>query len=150
MVPDPPVPSLLSPPTRPSTSRQLPRSIAIVGGGYIAVEFAGIFNGLGVETTLLYRGAKILRGFDEDLREGLTHELSKRGIDVRCAIEVASIERGSSNHTLTLTDGNTLHVDQVMFATGRSPNTSGVGLELAGVATGEGRDSGRQAVAHLG
>jgi glutathione reductase (NADPH) len=117
--------------------KELPRSIAIVGGGYIAVEFAGIFNGLGVETTLLYRGPKILRGFDEDLREGLTHELCKRGIDVRCAIEVASIKSGSPHRTLTLTDGNTLNVDQVMFATGRSPNTSGIGLELAGVATGE-------------
>ena len=62
---------------------ELPASIVIVGGGYIAVEFAGIFDGLGVETTLLYRGEKILRGFDEDLRDDLTPELFKRGIDVR-------------------------------------------------------------------
>ena len=72
----------------------LPKSILIVGGGYIAVEFAGIFNGLGVETTLLYRGPKILRGFDEELRDHLTEELFKRGIDVVCNAEIAAIEKG--------------------------------------------------------
>jgi glutathione reductase (NADPH) len=117
--------------------KELPRSIAIVGGGYIALEFAGIFHGLGVETTLLYRGPKILRGFDEDLRDGLMHELSKRGIEVRCTTDVISIGGNSSHYTLGLTDGGTLDVDKVMFATGRRPNTSGMGLELAGVATGE-------------
>ena len=72
----------------------LPNSILIVGGGYIAVEFAGIFNGLGAETTLLYRGEKILRGFDEELRDRLTEELFKRGIDVVCNAEIASIDKG--------------------------------------------------------
>ena len=76
-------PGTPSPPTRRSTSSSLPKSIVIVGGGYIAVEFAGIFAGLGVETTLLYRREKILRGFDEELRDNLTQELFKRGIDVR-------------------------------------------------------------------
>ena len=73
---------------------ELPKSIVIVGGGYIAVEFAGIFNGLGVDTTLLYRGPKILRGFDEELRDHLTEELLKRGIDVVCNAEIAAIDKG--------------------------------------------------------
>ena len=115
----------------------LPSSIVIVGGGYIAVEFAGIFNGLGAETTLLYRGEKILRGFDEDLRDALTQELLKRGIDVRCNARIASIEKGWSSHTVTLEDGSTLEADKVMFATGRTPNTAGIGLEAAGVKLGE-------------
>jgi glutathione reductase (NADPH) len=115
----------------------LPTSIVIVGGGYIAVEFAGIFNGLGVETKLLYRGEKILRGFDEDLRDSLTQELFKRGIDVRCNARIASIEKGWSGHTVTLQDGSTLEAAKVMFATGRSPNTAGIGLEAAGVKLGE-------------
>jgi glutathione reductase (NADPH) len=118
----------------------LPSSIVIVGGGYIAVEFAGIFNGLGAETTLLYRGEKILRGFDEDLRDSLTQELMKRGIDVRCnsrIASIASIEKGWSGHTVTLEDGSTLEAGTVMFATGRTPNTAGLGLEAAGVKLGE-------------
>ncbi len=116
---------------------ELPSSIVIVGGGYIAVEFAGIFHGLGVETTLVYRGPKILRGFDEDLRDGLTLEMFKRGIDVRCNAEIAAIEKGWSQYTATLKDGSTLEADRVMYATGRVPNTAGIGLEAAGVKMGE-------------
>ena len=115
----------------------LPKSIMIVGGGYIAVEFAGIFNGLGVETTLLYRGPKILRGFDEELRDGLTEELLKRGIDVVCNAEIATIDKSWAHYNVTLKDGSRVETGRVMFATGRAPNTRGLGLEAAGVALGE-------------
>jgi glutathione reductase (NADPH) len=115
---------------------ELPASILIVGGGYIALEFAGIFDGLGAETTLVYRGEKVLRGFDEDLRDGLMAEMFKREIDVRVNTNVASIEKNWGDYTVTLTDGSTLDVECVMFATGRSPNSSNMGLEKAGVKLG--------------
>ncbi len=114
----------------------LPESILIVGGGYIAVEFAGIFAGLGVRTTLVYRGPKILRGFDEDLRGGLTEEMTKRGIDVRVITEVAAIGKAGSRYAVTLSDGSKVETGTVMFATGRAPNTRGLGLEAAGVKLG--------------
>jgi glutathione reductase (NADPH) len=116
--------------------KELPASILLVGGGYIAVEFAGIFDGLGVETTIAYRGDKILRGFDEDLREGLMAEMFKREIDVRVKTDIASIEKNWSDYTVTMRDGSTLDVECVMFATGRSPNTANLGLEKAGVKLG--------------
>jgi glutathione reductase (NADPH) len=115
---------------------ELPASILIAGGGYIAVEFAGIFDGLGVETTLVYRGEKILRGFDQDLRDGLMAEMFNREIDVRVNAEIASIEKNRSDYTVTLTDGSTLEVECVMFATGRLPNTQNLGLDKAGVELG--------------
>ena len=115
---------------------ELPASILIVGGGYIAVEFAGIFDGLGVETTLVYRGEKILRGFDEDLRDGLMAEMFKREIDLRVNAEIVSIEKNWSDYTVTLKDGSTLEVECVMFATGRTANTAGMGLEKVGVKLG--------------
>ena len=115
----------------------LPKSILIVGGGYIAVEFACIFNGLGVDTTLLYRGAKILRGFDEELRDYLTEELFKRRIDVVCNAEIAAIDKGWTHLKATLKDGSTVETAKVMYATGRDPNTKGLGLEAAGVKLGE-------------
>jgi glutathione reductase (NADPH) len=114
----------------------LPKSIVIAGGGYIAVEFAGIFNGLGVDTTLLYRGPKILRGFDEELRDHLTEELFKRRIDVVCNAEIAAIDKGWTHLKATLKDGSTVETGAVMFATGRTPNTKGLGLEVAGVKLG--------------
>jgi glutathione reductase (NADPH) len=118
--------------------KELPASILIVGGGYIAAEFAGIFSGLGARTTLLYRGEKVLRGFDDDLRTGLMEEMAKRGIDVRVQADVAAIEKaGRRGHAATLKDGSTLEVACVMFATGRSPNTQGLGLEDAGVKLGD-------------
>jgi glutathione reductase (NADPH) len=120
--------------------KELPRSILIVGGGYIAVEFAGIFNGLGSRTTLVYRGDKVLRGFDDDLRAGLTEDMGRRGIDVRLNADPAAIARSEAGggHALavTLKDGTTLTVDRVMFATGRRPSTDGLGLEAAGVKLG--------------
>ena len=115
---------------------QLPASILIAGGGYIAVEFAGIFDGLGVETTLVYRGEKVLRGFDQDLRDGLMAEMFNREIDVRVNAEIAAIEKNRSDYTVTLTDGSTLEVECVMFATGRAPNTQHLGLDKAGVELG--------------
>jgi glutathione reductase (NADPH) len=117
--------------------KELPASILIVGGGYIAVEFAGIFDGLGAETTLLYRGEKILRGFDEDLRDGLMAEMFKREIDLRVNADIAAIEKNWSDYTVTLKDGSTMEVECVMFATGRAPNTGSLGLEQAGVKLGE-------------
>ena len=114
----------------------LPDTILVVGGGYTAVEFASIFAGLGVKTILLYRGSKILRGFDEDLRDGLTVEMLKRGIEVRLNAEVAAIARSRSQCAVTLKDGRELEVGLVMFATGRAPNTKGLGLENAGVKLG--------------
>lgn len=113
---------------------ELPRRAIVVGGGYIAVEFAGIFNGLGVETTLLYRRDRILRGFDEDLRTGLTDEMRKKGLHLRLWAEIVSIERRGGSLRVTLKDGETVETDLVMYATGRVPNSSGLGLEEAGVA----------------
>ena len=114
----------------------LPDSILIVGGGYIAVEFAGIFAGLGVRTTLLYRGPRILRGFDDGLRDGVIEEMVKRGIEVRVNTEVVAIRKVESRYAVTLRDGREVETGKVMFATGRAPNTGGLGLEAAGVKLG--------------
>jgi glutathione reductase (NADPH) len=115
----------------------LPKSILIAGGGYIAVEFACIFNGLGVDTTLIYRAPKILRGFDEELRDILTDELLKRGIDLVCNAQMASIDKGWTHTNVTLKDGRTIETGKVMFATGRTPNTQALGLEAAGLKLGD-------------
>ena len=115
---------------------RLPSSIVVVGGGYIAVEFACIFQGLGVDTTLIYRGPKILRGFDEGLRDALTEELLKRGIDIVCNAEIATIDKGWTELAITLKNGSTIAAKQLMFATGRRPNTAGIGLEAVGVNLG--------------
>jgi glutathione reductase (NADPH) len=112
---------------------RLPRRIVIVGGGYIAVEFAGIFNGLGVETVLLYRGEQILRGFDDDLRSHLAAEMDKKGIEIRTGVDVAEIVRSGDGVRVTLTDGTAIGAGKVMFATGRIPNTFGLGLENVGL-----------------
>jgi glutathione reductase (NADPH) len=117
---------------------KLPKSIMIVGGGYIAVEFAGIFNGLGVQTTLLYRGANILRGFDDDVRSHLADELEKRGIKVVLGCAHKSIEKGEDGTLLsTLSNDLTFETEAVMFATGRGPYVEGLGLEKAGVKLNE-------------
>lgn len=114
----------------------LPKRVVVAGGGYIAVEFACIFHGLGAETTLIYRGEKILRGFDEDMRDGLTEEMEKRGIRIVTREVFSRIEKTSSGRVGHLKGGGTLEADQIMFAIGRSPNTAGLGLEAAGVTTG--------------
>ncbi len=111
----------------------LPKRVAVVGGGYIALEFSGIFNGLGAKTHLLYRGAPLLRGFDDDVRHFVTEELKKKGIDLRTKTDVAAIEQHGTHLRLKLTGGETLDVDQVLYATGRWPNTHDMGLEAAGV-----------------
>ncbi len=116
--------------------KELPERIVIYGGGYIAVEFAGIFAGLGAETTLVYRGDKILRGFDEDLRDALTKGYTKRGIRIVTGRTFASIESKGSERIGHLDDGTTLAADQIMFAIGRAPNTAGLGLDAAGVKLG--------------
>ena len=114
----------------------LPRRIVIVGGSYIAVEFAGIFHGLGAEVTLVIRGDELLTGFDEDLRTGLGQELGQRGIAIRRRTHVTRIDKRAEGFELTLAEGGTLGADLVMYATGRKPNTRGIGLEAAGVALG--------------
>jgi glutathione reductase (NADPH) len=112
---------------------RLPRRIVIVGGGYIAVEFAGIFNNLGVETILLYRGEQILRGFDDDLRSHLAVEMEKKGIDIRLGSDVQEIERSGDGVRVTLTDGDRIGAGQIMYCTGRIPNVMGLGLEHVGI-----------------
>jgi glutathione reductase (NADPH) len=112
---------------------KLPQRICIVGGGYIAVEFAGIFSGLGVETILIYRGEQILRGFDRDLRDHLAAEMRKKGIEIRLQADVARIERSGGGVRVTLNDGAAFGAGQIMFATGRVPNVMGLGLDKAGV-----------------
>jgi len=111
----------------------LPRRILIVGGGYIAVEFAGVFAGLGSEVTLLHRGDKLLRGFDEDVRDALGAAYVQRGINLALGRTVTRLDKGADGIAATLSDGSVLTVDQVLVATGRRPNTKGLGLEKAGI-----------------
>jgi glutathione reductase (NADPH) len=111
----------------------LPERIIIVGGGYIAVEFAGIFNGLGAKVTELYRGEQILRGFDDDVRNFLAAEIVKKGIDLRTKTDVLKIEKMGAGLRLHLNTGATLDCDAVMYATGRRPKSSGLGLAECGV-----------------
>lgn len=116
---------------------QLPRRVLMVGGGYIAVEFAGIFHGLGAQVTLCYRGEQVLRGFDDDVRAHLHDAMVKKGIAVRLHEDVTQIEKrsdGSLAVTLAGAPGAPLVVDAVLYATGRVPNTQGLGLEEVGVA----------------
>jgi glutathione reductase (NADPH) len=113
----------------------LPRRITVVGGGYIAVEFAGIFNGLGAEVDLVIRRERVLRGFDEECR-GFVHEsLNASGINIRKETEIVRIEatNGKAPYRLQTKKGEVLETDLVMYATGRVPNTSGIGLEKVGV-----------------
>jgi len=113
---------------------KLPKKVVIEGGGYIAVEFAGIFNGLGVDTTLSYRGSLIMRGFDEDIRQHLQGEMEKKGIKLKLNASFEKVEKTDAGLTVHLDDGTTLEADTVMSAIGRRPNVNGLGLEEAGVA----------------
>jgi glutathione reductase (NADPH) len=115
----------------------LPEHITIVGGGYIAVEFAGIFNGLGRKVTQLYRSEQILRGFDWDVRHHLAGEIRNKGIDLRTETNVTAIEKTADGYRLSLTTGETLDTGLIMFATGRHPNSSDMGLETVGVELAE-------------
>lgn len=113
---------------------ELPRRIVIVGGGYIAVEFAGIFNAVGVEVTQIIRAGNILRGFDADIRDCLGDELEKKGIRIMRDTIVRSIAPENGGYSLRITGRDELlETDLVMYATGRAPNTRGLGLEEAGV-----------------
>ncbi|BEP39785.1 glutathione-disulfide reductase [Variovorax sp. V15] len=113
-----------------------PKRLLVVGGGYIACEFASIFNGLGSKVTQLHRRAHLLTGFDDDVRQFLANEMGKAGVDVRLNCDVASVTRGTGGAgglTVTLARGQQIEADTVLFATGRVPNTQGLGLEAAGV-----------------
>ena len=117
---------------------QQPESVLVVGGGYIAVEFAGIFNGIGSKTTLVYRGPQILRGFDQDVRDHLSAEIVKKGINLQLENNVEKItllENGKKQ--VLLTSGELMDVDCILFATGRNPNTDNMGLGKAGVELGK-------------
>ena len=112
----------------------LPGSVAVIGGGFIACEFAGIFNGLGSKVVQIYRGEQILRGFDHDVQNTLAAEMQKKGIDIRLKLNVTELIRQPDGLiTLKLDDGSELQADTVMFATGRVPNVRGLGLQDAGV-----------------
>ena len=113
---------------------ELPRRVVVVGGGYIAVEFASIFNGLGAQTSLLYRGELFLRGFDNSLRTHLHEELGKRGLDVQFNTDIARIDKQADGSLqATLKDGRTLEADCIFYATGRRPMLDNLGLENTGV-----------------
>ena len=115
---------------------QLPGSIVIIGAGYIGMEFASIFAGLGVAVTVLYRGDQILRDFDMELRDGLAEAMRNRGVDLRMETDVASVEKEGSGFRVRLKRGDSVAADLVMAATGRLPNTMGMGLEKVGVELG--------------
>ncbi len=113
---------------------RLPERVVIVGGGYIAVEFAGIFRGLGSEVVQLYRGPLFLRGFDDDVRRVLAVEMRKKGVDLRFDVNVERIEKvGGGARAPLAGDGAAVESDVILYATGRAPNTAGLGLERAGV-----------------
>jgi glutathione reductase (NADPH) len=111
----------------------LPRRVLIQGGGYIAVEFAGIFSGLGAQVTLVYRGENILRGFDDDVRAHVRMDMEKRGIRVMTGCKVTAIERRGAHFSAHLTGGNEVSADCVMFAVGRAPNVAKLGVKEAGI-----------------
>ncbi|MGM0952359.1 MAG: glutathione-disulfide reductase [Pseudomonadota bacterium] len=112
---------------------QLPRHATVWGGGYIAVEFAGILAGLGVETTLLYRGDMFLRGFDDDVRHFTLQEMRKKGIDLRFNVTIDSVERNDSTYVAQLSNGDQLETGLIMAATGRRALVDGLGLTDLGV-----------------
>lgn len=111
-----------------------PKRIVIQGGGYIALEFAGIFAGLGSQVSLVYRGDNILRGFDDDVRSHLRAEMEKRGIAILTGVTVAKVDKHGEDFTAQLSNGSSVAADQVMFAIGRHPNVTNFGLEKTGVA----------------
>ncbi|HEX5806588.1 MAG TPA: glutathione-disulfide reductase [Macromonas sp.] len=110
-----------------------PQRLLVVGGGYIACEFASIFNGLGAQVVQLYRGEQVLRGFDHELRHFLAAEMAKHGVDLRLNAGVTTIDRQDDGLHVLLEDGNRLVVDAALYATGRVPNVQGLGLDTVGV-----------------
>ncbi|MCG7392621.1 glutathione-disulfide reductase [Microvirga sp. ACRRW] len=117
--------------------KTLPKRIIVVGGGYIAVEFAGVFAGLGSQVTLVHRGDKLLRGFDEDVRDALGEAYAQRGINLALQKTLTRLDKVADGIAATLSDGSVVTVDQVLVATGRRPNTKGLGLENAGITVDE-------------
>ena len=117
--------------------KELPKRALVVGGGYIACEFAGIFNGMGSDVSLLYRGDQILRGFDQECRDFLAAEMTKKGIDIRLHADVARIDKTGDGVKVTMADGSVIEADVILYATGREPKTDGLGLENAGVKLGK-------------
>lgn len=117
---------------------EFPKRALVVGGGYIAVEFAGIFAGLGAQTSLIYRGDMFLRGFDNEVREFTAKEVAKKHVDLRFGTNIEKIEKAADG-TLTayLTDGSTVEADCIMYATGRVPNVANLGLEGLGIEQGK-------------
>ncbi|TAL75183.1 MAG: glutathione-disulfide reductase [Burkholderiaceae bacterium] len=116
--------------------KEFPKRVVIVGGGYIAVEFAGIFHTLGAQVTLVLRGDMVLRGFDQDVREHLTQEVTERGLRILTGTLVESIEKTADGLRAKLNNGQSLPCDQILYATGRLPNTRSLQLEGVGVKTG--------------
>lgn len=114
-----------------------PRRVAVIGGGYIACEFASILNGLGSRVSLVYRGAQILRGFDDDIRDYIAVAMRARGVAIEVGRDVSAVERRGAALQLRLDSGASLEADAVLFATGRMPNTDGLGLEALGVGIGQ-------------
>ena len=114
----------------------LPKSMLIVGGGYIACEFAGVMNGLGVETTQYYRGAQILRGFDDEARGLVAEEMKQNGVDLHTGTNILSLEKVDGGIKVKATNGDERVFEQVMFATGRTPNSDSLGLEGLGIPMG--------------
>lgn len=112
----------------------LPKRLLVIGGGYIAVEFAGVFNGLGVDTTLLYRGEEILRGFDDDVRKAVHAGMVHRGVTIDCGDTVTSVEKVGNHLVATTLGGERIETDVILSAIGRQPNTANLDLETAGVA----------------
>ena len=113
-----------------------PQRLLVVGGGYIACEFASIFNGLGAQVTQLYRGEQVLRGFDDEIRHFVAAEMAKSGVDLRLNAGVVDIHNSADGLRVELEDGNVVLADAVLYATGRVPNVKGLGLETVGVAQG--------------
>ena len=119
-----------------------PKRLLVVGGGYIACEFASIFNGLGAQVTQLYRGEQVLRGFDHEVRHFIAAEMLKAGVDLQLGADVAAVQRSTAGLQVTLkgkdgAEAETITVDSILYATGRAPNVKGLGLEAAGVAQGK-------------
>ena len=114
-----------------------PKRLLVVGGGYIACEFASIFNGLGAKVTQLYRGELVLRGFDDEVRAFLSGEMVKAGIDLRLGCDVVAVSKAADGLHVTINSGEVIVADTVLYATGRVPNVRGMGLEALGINQGK-------------
>jgi glutathione reductase (NADPH) len=112
---------------------EFPRHLVVVGGGYIACEFASIFRGLGAEVTQLIRAERVLRGFDDDVRRFIAGEMAKKGVALRAGSQIERLARSPEGIRVGMRDGSVLVADQVLYATGRAPNTAGLGLAEVGV-----------------